>query len=258
MNNIQSDCYSFEQFNYLFKTNEEYLKIINYNIRSFRKNANSFFPIIRENLPQIITLTETWFSPNYQDEIPGYNSYHIFRQNRRSGGVSVFIREDVEATKIDNLSFIAEHIEVCSVTINIANEKISFILLYRPHEGTIHGFIEELDKILSNSKIRNHRCVVSGDFNIRFELDNAENLNFFECMKSFHMYPTITKPTRFSADNLTLPSLLDMIWTNATSACISGILSHDITDHCPTFLLVPFPNVNGSKSTNESIKLLLG
>ena len=70
-------------------------------------------------------------------------------------------------------------------------------------------------------------------------------------MKYFQMYSTIKKPSRFSADNLTLPSFLDMIWTNAPSACISGILTHENV----TFLLVHFPKLNGPESTNESMKI---
>ena len=55
-------------------------------------------------------------------------------------------------------------------------------------------------------------------------------------MQSYYFVPRITKPTRFSSNTSETPSLLDQIWTNFVDNVTTGILSIDITDHCPMFL----------------------
>ena len=69
------------------------LTISNYNIRSSNKNIDSFLSLLSSSkvFPDIVVLTETLLSESV--EIEGYKSFHSFRTERRSGGVSVFVRQ---------------------------------------------------------------------------------------------------------------------------------------------------------------------
>ena len=172
----------------------------------------------------------------------------MVRADRRSGGVSIFIRDLFETTMLPNFSYVSENIEVCTVEVKINTEKIFIIGIYRPHHGTIQDFTDEMERILRNPIFRNRRCLIAGDFNIRMEQQNPDINRFTDCMYSYHMYPVITKPTRFPSDDLSQPSTIDLIWTNALNMNKSGIVMHDATDHCPTFICVPTIN-------NKSIDL---
>ena len=52
------------EFNKMLKNNNSGLTILNYNIRSFKKNFDSFISIFESynETPDILILTETWFS----------------------------------------------------------------------------------------------------------------------------------------------------------------------------------------------------
>ena len=70
-----------------------YFSILSYNIRSFDKNFDSFScGLSPQSMPDILCLSETWFSRNITSEIPGYSGYHVTRDGR-SGGISLFTKK---------------------------------------------------------------------------------------------------------------------------------------------------------------------
>ena len=72
-------------------------------------------------------------------------------------------------------------------------------------------------------------------------------------LQSLHFLLVITKPTRFSHTDqrpISAPSLLDHIWINFDLLFTSGILYSDITDHCPTFLLL-----RSAHNVSENLRL---
>ena len=250
-NSIHSNYYSVDQYQSCSEKNSNMFAILNYNIRSFHKNINAFIPVFHENLPAALVLTETWFNINNEADINNYQSFHTIRSVRASGGVSIFIHESLKAFKIDSCCYVSNEIEVCSVEIRVNSEKIYLIGIYRPHSGTINGFLLELEAIFNLPALRNKRCFLAGDFNIRLNNESSENQQFIEAMRSYHFYPVITKPTRFPSDDRSQPSLLDLIFTNTLTIYNSGIIKYDITDHCPTFIHVPIENYSGSSGVEK-------
>ena len=99
------------------------MDILNYNIRSFNANFDSFLPIVEQAKPYVLILTETWFTENYHPSILNFNAFHSIRPNR-SGGVSIFIINELNSRKIDELSYVNDNIEVCTSEISLRNEKI--------------------------------------------------------------------------------------------------------------------------------------
>ena len=60
---------------------------LNYNIRSFNKNFDTFFCLFeqRKQFPDVLVLTETWFDVDSFRNIPGYQGFHAVREGVRSG-----------------------------------------------------------------------------------------------------------------------------------------------------------------------------
>ena len=148
--NQGSAYYTVEDFNDSVSSND--LVIISYFIRSFNKNFDNFEAMLYSlsNCPKILVLSETWL----QDEVilDGYNSFHTFRTDRRSGGVSVFCSVEFGAVKIEECCVSSDFIESCAIKVNINNIEHNFfiiIALYRPHQGIITEFNAALDDILS-------------------------------------------------------------------------------------------------------------
>ena len=219
------------------------LNILNYNIRSFSANFDSFISIFDnfDSTPDILILTETWFNENSIKDIPYFNCHHTIRTSRRSGGVSVYVKDNINSRKIEQLSFCANSIEVCTVEVSSNSNIIYFISVYRPHSYFFDDFLNTLDRLLKNDLIKNRHVIVLGDFNIN-HLDCSNRTNSFtNCMQSFYFIPLITKPTRFSLTDTNSSSLLDQIWTNRPILSYDcGILNFDLTDHLPTFYHIPF------------------
>ena len=232
------------------------LRVLTYNVRSFRANIDSFFALFGEssNYADIFILTETWFTNSYKVDIPSYQSFHTVRQgNTRSGGVSVFVHDSLQSRLLPNLSFSNDTIEVCSVEVTYHSTKLSIIGVYRPHSDTIPNFTECLADIIGRAEIRNNLCLTLGDFNINI-LDRTAThvLDFVHLMNSFHFLPCIQKPTRFATSDSIEPTLLDHIWiSDLKYNYTSGIITHDITDHLPVFI-----NLNiSSKSRSDLDKI---
>ena len=228
--------------------------ILNYNIRSFNKNANCFLPIIEKSDPHIVILSETWFKDEFQSPITNFNDHHTVRSDRQSGGVSVYVKDTLPSRKVPELSYVNSDIEICTVETKVNGEPIFIIGIYRPHSGTVDAFSGELERVLQNPLLRARRCCVTGDLNICLLQDNHSNTQFVNTFQSHHYFPVITKPTRFSATDNHLPSLLDHIWYNSLNIFESGIVSLDLTDHCPTFLQIPLLNLD-SVDNNDNVKI---
>src|SRR6266481_3113323 len=75
------------------------LTVLNLNIASIRKHFDSLLTQLHTlaKLPNVIVLTEIWIFPS---EIPfynieGYKGYFLCNDTYRSGGVAVFVQENI-------------------------------------------------------------------------------------------------------------------------------------------------------------------
>ena len=77
-----------------------FFSVFNQNIRSFNANLDNFMFLFDENsMPDCIIFSETWHDGVEPILIPGYTGYHTVRQLRRSGGVSIFIKNSLKSEK---------------------------------------------------------------------------------------------------------------------------------------------------------------
>lgn len=113
-----------------------------------------------------------------------------------------------------------------------AKNHIMIGIIYRPPNGSIVTFNENLNNILSKITAESKQCFIMGDFNI--DILKEPSSNFMNTIYSSGFHPLITKPTRVSATSATL---IDNIFTNVLQydACLPGIIATDLTDHFPVF-----------------------
>ena len=254
------DCkyYSIEQYLALTNNNDNYFSLINYNVRSFSRNFDTFFGCFESGtLPCGFALTETRFTANKTSDIPNYNGFHTTRIcHTPSGGISVFIRKDFRSNKIDSLSYSNLSIEICTVEVFVNGSSIILLGIYRPHSDTVSNFSDHLNTILSNPYLSNKTCMILGDLNICLLKQEQPNLEFSNMLFSHHFAPLITKPTRFSPIAIEAPSLLDHIWYNNYIPHKCGIIELDITDHMPTFINLMFVNMSSSSKIKIDFRLI--
>ncbi|KAK9883419.1 hypothetical protein WA026_001593 [Henosepilachna vigintioctopunctata] len=101
--------------------------------------------------------------------IPEYIGKYCTWNNRRSGGVTVFIADWINIESTDSLNM--NTAEGIHVQMRISGKLMSIIGIYRSHDSEQEHYIRELDSVLKATADSDIVCY-SGDINI--------NLNAFE------------------------------------------------------------------------------
>jgi hypothetical protein len=243
----QSEYFSIDRYNSTFNLGtEDNLNIFHCNVCSINANGEYFFSVMNSlyKKPDIFCITETWLNETTVDTTSflNFNSFHTPRPGTgRGGGVSIFINEQLTAIEVKELCIANETIESCVVKVNYDSEEIYIFAVYRPFSDVVDNFTAKLVEMLNSNHIANKNVILLGDMNINLLVQGSVPINgFVNEMHALNFHPTITKPTRFAVgDSNASPSLLDHIWLNFLTKTTSGILSTDISDHCPTFINIP-------------------
>ena len=254
-NHIFSSYFSFNEFtanNSVTLNDSNFISVFNQNIQSFNAHLDEFMLLFNEkSMPDCFIFSETWHDGHTPVLIPGYTGFHTVRESRRSGGVSIFVKNSLNCELIKELSYINETIEVCTVKISSVNSQLILCGVYRPHSGTIENFSVLLENILENPILNGVDCLIGGDLNVDISSRGGGVDFFIDMMRSHHFLQTIGEATRPSLNGST-PSLLDHIWINNISNYNSGIIQSGITDHHTTFIMIPFAC---NSNTSEKIKI---
>ena len=252
-NNVNCLSLDANQFSSLINEQCNNLSVLSFNIRSFFKNSVEFLATINNNNIDVVVLTETWLNSDTEElcNIQGYTGFHNYRKSKKSGGVSIFVNNNLKCDEL-NINVSNDTIECLGVKIYCKDSLkwVNVIGIYRPPSGLINSFNLRLNEIFNRYKICDSNTVITGDFNICLmrQDQHKDTSEFIDVMHSFHFYPLITRPTRVTDQN---NSLIDHFWTNILSDFSSGVIDTDITDHFPIFAIF-----NSFKSNvNEKISI---
>ena len=188
--------------------------------------------------------------PKFDISLDGYQAPLSTPTEATKGGVLLYAKKGlniIPRSDISNIIYKSKQIE--SIFIEIVNPKETNSIL-----GTIYRH-PTMDEKLFNEKYmvalneirekeQNKTFYIAGDFN--FDLlkveTHLETSNFFDAMMSSYLLPTITLPTRINRRNNTV---IDNIFTNQYHPDMkTGNLLLGISDHLPSFLIVPKSNQN--------------
>ena len=227
----------------------QYLKLFNFNIRSFHSNGVEFEALLQvfSELPEFIIVTETWNNQTNFNlcSLDNYNVYHTYRfNNERGGGVSVFALKPIFGEVISDLSYSDENIEICTIKAMYRRGFVLVIGIYRPPAACKNSFISAINRVLNHPKVSNASMVLfGGDFNLDLNTPNRPAIReYLSTMHSNYFYQAITESTRPSVPPSVNSSNLDHIWCNNTRwTHYAGVIPIDLTDHylCFIHLLCP-------------------
>lgn len=230
------------------KNTNDYSAFFHLNICSIRKNFDSFLLSLEliENKPKIIVLSEIWIYEHEKSlyNINGYNSFYSCNNNYRSGGVVAFVDNNITVNNVN--IFDMTNADNIYLELSLSNIDFSILGIYRLQFGSTEIFINELENILQNIKIKN--CIITGDTNINLLKNGREKNLYLEVLQEhgFHsIINDITKPNR----NFTGGTCLDhfMVRLQLDTNLNSAILNSNTTDHYPISILIQNPkpdNIN--------------
>src|SRR5690606_6029521 len=146
-------CFSF--FTYNAQSINSYKKFEDFN--AFINTYNGIF--------DFIITTETWYqSLQSVHNIPEYVSLSTVRRNKIGGGVTIYIRHNIEYEHIDRYTVNTDDYE----TVCVLSSNVLLLAVYRPPSGNHANFYNFLEEILIYSNKYNYKIVVTGDINVNF------------------------------------------------------------------------------------------
>ena len=164
------------------------------------------------------------------------------------GGVLIYVSKDLNFRPRNDLNIYSPK-EIESSFIEIINKKKANSIvgtIYRHPSMCGDEFNEEYLRPLTHklNLEKNKNIYIAGDFN--FNLLNvsthSSTSEFFDLLTSKFLLPVISLPTKINSTNDTL---IDNIFTNQFDpSLISGNITVGISDHLPSFVIIPESNHN--------------
>jgi len=254
----RSEYYNSQKFNDEIEVTVSDISVVHMNVRSLSCNIDevlALFSSLRCKF-DIICFTETWLTDNNKHlfTFDGYNGFHCVRPLlRRGGGVSIYVKNIYSASVLAASSVSKPDIESLFMNITCADGNFKLATVYRPPTADYRIFTDTLSQYLAENNFHDAKTnLILGDFNIdmsRYETDN--NVQYFlNSMSTLSQIPIISRPTRIDNASATL---IDNIFSSMTGNLISGILTSDITDHMPIFVIIK--NLSCVTNPNDSYKI---
>ena len=160
----------------------------------------------------MIALTETWLDKGKQDlyNMPKYNCINRFRKQRRWGGVSLYIRNDIKYMSRPDLEYFDGEMESLFIEIdkNVFNLASNVVVgvIYRMPNTWMEVFNDRMSDIMNIVQRERKICYFLGDFNVdllKYE-SHQSTAAFLDTLYSYNVFPLITKPTRVTRESATL------------------------------------------------------
>ena len=239
------NCYktNFVNFDDLFplKLRNNQLSCLSINIRSIRKNFNSFksFLLFVRFRFMFIVITETWLNECIDRgfDLPGYNSLNTYRDGS-GGGIKIYYHDSLSVKVVEQYSGILPTHEALTIKASIPLIGEIYLLgIYRPPNNSINAFNDFLNNTLNH--FANKKCIILGDLNIDMLKNNikANITDFSNILLSQNFTNFIDKPTYIDPQSGNLTTCLDHIWTNFSFNNLSFTFDEPFTDHLPCALI---------------------
>ena len=224
------------------------LSMLHFNVRGITSNNrySELEVFLRSKRLKVVGLCETFLTSS-NNALYNFTGYHVIHKPRLSGrergGLAILLSQSLTFSERSDLSLNLNHAESLFVELPRSsfglNKKIIIGEIYRTPNGNKQAFIDEIDNLLSILNRNGTICFLMGDFNIDLMVCDSDSisLNFLNCLHRQSFYPLINRPTRLISG-----TLIDQIFTNSIH-CLSGghfssgIILHDLSDHCPIFHL---------------------
>ena len=242
-NNTNCRYYNSDQFNNTFGSANcnKTLSVIHLNIRSIVANGDYFLAYLQTLSLKfnVICLTETWTSSSEPpiNYFPNYVGYHSVRSNRKGGGVSIFVHSKLSSREVGVGTCNLDFFESQSVEVSYGSKSCIIAAGYRPPgRERCDLFLNYFSSNIHTLQNLNENLIICGDYNLDFlQISNdAKIAEFYDSLNSIFMLPTITGPTRITENTATL---IDNIFVSKPFNYSSGIITLDLSDHYPIFLV---------------------
>lgn len=212
------------------------LQIVHINVCSLRKHFEELIAVLKECLHNldVICLTEINIKKDeiYKYRLEGFNVYTWTREERRGGGILLYVKSDYMFTPKKSPVL---HSEILFGEVLINNYKVTLIIIYRPPDNNKTCYITELEALLQRVPKRENLIII-GDININIlknEL-NAVSRRYLNMLSDQGMQCGIQDVTRECVvAGRRVASCVDHVFlrTGAAGALHTFTVTHKVADH---------------------------
>lgn len=234
------------------------LKILHINIRSARKNFESFLTFLEtfqlKDL-DIIIFGETRNIINTNNyTIPGFQTFSNNSNNNQNDGILVFIRDHINFN-IENTILPQSNVTITNITFKVYNVDYSVLTCYRAPSINDNLFLSDLESFLFNLNKKNIDIFL-GDTNFNILNPTKPTTNSYISMMSFfgfesyiNSYTRVTPESRTCIDHMFIRKNIEM----NKLVYDSFVIDTDVTDHFPIYLNISFAQniITSRKSVEE-------
>ena len=187
----------------------------------------------------IICCTETWLDKSHTSSmliIPNMTMYRLDRQNKRGGGVCIYVamKWAKYVNQLDLFSLTLPDIEIITVSISKpVFRKLLISCVYRPPNSKVDICHDKIKDLICHSERIDSELWVLGDLNIDYLIrDKPDVKKFITTFRSYGLNQLITDITRPFKNSGTC---IDWIITSSPFVLNSGVDIHLISDHLPVY-----------------------
>ena len=142
--------------------------IIGANANGLNAKKETFFNIINQLSPSVITVQETKMRTIGQIRIPGYQNFEKIRSNKAGGGLLTSVLEDLNPVLISTAK---DDLEILTVEADLGPEKVRIINGYGPQEDDdthlVLSFWQEFEAQIIQAKDDNCHILIQMDANAK-------------------------------------------------------------------------------------------
>nr|CAH7739392.1 unnamed protein product [Callosobruchus chinensis] len=183
---------------------------------------------------------------------------HFSRTIRKNGGAAILAKSNIECTPINLQNISVEgHVELCATKFILDSSVICIVAVYRPPNGCIYTFIDNLSRALAAVSATSRNIVLCGDFNINVNKTCPDTLLLMDVLESFNIFITTTEPTRIfvNAQGHMSSSAIDYMATNLPQNNVEcKIVNPNIADHFAHILSVKCTKSSEKKNAIKYLK----
>ncbi|XP_015438094.1 PREDICTED: uncharacterized protein LOC107193204, partial [Dufourea novaeangliae] len=168
--------------------------------------------IMKEMNPAFVALSETRLIEDIEDSevnVPGYNVARCDAENRHTGGVMLYIRNDIKYEVIVKEKIISNCWCIAVKARSNAYKGVIAVVYHSP-SASDGDFIRWLEDIVDLLVIK-EQCIMIGDVNIDLMTDSFYTKKLKAAMSGLGMKQYVDKPTRITKDSKTL---IDIVFAN--------------------------------------------
>jgi Reverse transcriptase (RNA-dependent DNA polymerase) len=241
-----------EYFDNIRPISENHFNILYINARSLRNKFDDFTSLIFntskdiQNQLHAVVVTENWLydSEIQSYDINGYKAFHCNRNDRRGGGVSIYVHEQMVASETTNKTVNDNNY----VKIHFTKLNFSILGVYRSHASTVASVTDYLDN--SNTPLTN--TLLIGDLNINLNDIEDQNVQNYKTLINSNGLFFINSPRFPTRISNTVQTYIDHIATSMIEKKFElSYLHTSLSDH--KMLLLTF-KIKNSQNLQNIIK----